>query len=209
MGQGSWQVPARPLLLWVTVLSPAHGYPSATPNPSWASAAPRGTLWIQGAQRVERGRGVAQAAVQELWCHPHLRAHPVAPAFALRGIRDTATVGQEGLTLPGSLALNMRCCLIPGTGAHPGLQGQQRGGGAVLGLELRLCHPFAQLWDVGLAAGSGHRAVPWPHQHLLLHSHCSPLLQYQREAPLEFSRFGRRGLSLQGSCLLPGARQLP
>lgn len=68
-------MPARPLLLWVTVLSPAHGYPGVTPNPSWASAFPRGRLGTQGVERVERGRGVAQTAAQELRCHRHLRVH--------------------------------------------------------------------------------------------------------------------------------------
>lgn len=81
MGQGSWQLPAHPLLLWVMLLSPSHSYPSVTPNPSWGLSSPSGRLWTQGVERVERGRGVAQAAVQELQCHRHLRVHPMAPAF--------------------------------------------------------------------------------------------------------------------------------
>lgn len=56
-------------LLWVTVSSPAHGYLSVTPNPSWATYSPPrvGCVpeWVEG---VGRGRGVAQALVQEPRC---------------------------------------------------------------------------------------------------------------------------------------------
>lgn len=76
-------------------------------------------------------------------------------------IRDTAAVGQEGWTLPwssGVLPCTQGVALSQGAGAHPGLQGQHGGGGAVLGLGrgfASLLPPlFAQLWHVGLALGT-------------------------------------------------------
>lgn len=56
-------------LLWVTASSPARSYLSVTPNPSWAAySPPRAGCVPGGAEGVERGRGVAQALVQELRC---------------------------------------------------------------------------------------------------------------------------------------------
>lgn len=155
-------MPARPLLLWVTVLSPAHSYPGVTPNPPWASAAPRGSLWMQGVERVERGRGVAQAAVRELRCHRHLRVHPMAPAFALRpgtsgtqplwGRRDRHCQG----VLPGHEVLPYPRGWSPPwpAGTAEGWRGCAGAGVVALPPSCHPCLPSSGMWGWQLALGT-------------------------------------------------------
>lgn len=193
-----------------------------------------------GVEGVERGRGVAQAVVQELRCPWHPREHLMAPAFALRsGTRDTANMGQEGGTVPGELwgpSLNTRCCLIPwgwrppwpaGTGSlgtaegwrsrqPPALWVWREGMAWGSYLSLPPSHPVTSWQDVGLAAGSGHRAAPrhqYPAGTLLLYpaAHlCSSTQQGEGGSSPLWKRPSLGGaLSPQGPCLLPAAGSSP
>lgn len=184
-------MPACPRLLGLTVSSPARSYPGVAPNPSWASAAPRGRLWSQGVEKVERGRGVAPAAV---WVPPAPQGAPRGTSVCLeaRDIRDTAAVGQEGWThcqgAPGSFPEH-GC----GAGAHPGLQGQQRGAGAVLGLRLRLC--LLPATPVCPAVGCGAGSWLWAQSCPMAPLHPAPFpLQQQREGGGSFSLGNAPGL---------------
>lgn len=190
-----------------------------------------------GVEGVERGRGVAQAVVQELWCPQHPREHLMAPAFALRsGTRDTANVGQEGGTVPEELwgpSLNTRCCLIPwgwrppwpaGTGSlgtAEGRRSRQRCGfglrawsGAAICPRLppTLCHPGRMRgWQLALG-------TELPHTTRTPQAPCSfpPLpafaLARNREsvAPLPSGRDPVLGGSQSaGTLLAPCSQQLP
>lgn len=55
--RGRWKVPACPPWLWVTVLSPAHSYPSVTPNPSWATAPLGQAVYPGGREGLRGGEG--------------------------------------------------------------------------------------------------------------------------------------------------------
>lgn len=100
-------MPAHPLPLWVTVLSPVHSYSIVTPNPSRPQQLP-GAGCVPWVWEGLRGAGrVAQALV--LWCPQ--RAHH-ATGVCLEA-RDRADVVQEGQTVLGELWVLPEHKLLP------------------------------------------------------------------------------------------------